>query len=226
MLDSIFLEGSTMTLTASNFLLSFAISLALGFVIAGLYMFRSHYSKSFVMTLVMLPAVVQVVILLVNGNLGVGVAVAGTFSLVRFRSVPGTAREITSIFLAMAVGLAAGMGYLGIAVLLVVVLGAVSMILTITSFGDQRNRKDLRITIPESLNYTDVFDDILKSYAKNWELVQVKTTNMGSLYKLTYQIEMKDTSKEKEDDRRTAALQRQPGDQLHDFILWKGGTIT
>ena len=197
MLDSIFLEGSTMTLTASNFLLSFAISLALGFVIAGLYMFRSHYSKSFVMTLVMLPAVVQVVILLVYGNLGVGVAVAGTFSLVRFRSVPGTAREITSIFLAMAVGLAAGMGYLGIAVLLVVVLGAVSMILTITSFGDQRNRKDLRITIPESLNYTDVFDDILKSYAKNWELVQVKTTNMGSLYKLTYQIEMKDTSEEK-----------------------------
>lgn len=197
MLDSIFLEGSTMTLTASNFLLSFAISLTLGFVIAGLYMFRSHYSKSFVMTLVMLPAVVQVVILLVNGNLGVGVAVAGTFSLVRFRSVPGTAREITSIFLAMAVGLAAGMGYLGIAVLLVVVLGAVSMILTITSFGDQRNRKDLRITIPESLNYTDVFDDILKSYAKNWELVQVKTTNMGSLYKLTYQIEMKDTSEEK-----------------------------
>ena len=197
MLDSIFLEGSTMTLTASNFLLSFAISLALGFVIAGLYMFRSHYSKSFVMTLVMLPAVVQVVILLVNGNLGVGVAVAGTFSLVRFRSVPGTAREITSIFLAMAVGLAAVMGYLGIAVLLVVVLGAVSMILTITSFGDQRNRKDLRITIPESLNYTDVFDDILKSYAKNWELVQVKTTNMGSLYKLTYQIEMKDTSEEK-----------------------------
>ena len=197
MLDSIFLKGSTMTLTASNFLLSFAISLALGFVIAGLYMFRSHYSKSFVMTLVMLPAVVQVVILLVNGNLGVGVAVAGTFSLVRFRSVPGTAREITSIFLAMAVGLAAGMGYLGIAVLLVVVLGAVSMILTITSFGDQRNRKDLRITIPESLNYTDVFDDILKSYAKNWELVQVKTTNMGSLYKLTYQIEMKDTSEEK-----------------------------
>ena len=197
MLDSIFLEGSTMTLTASNFLLSFAISLALGFVIAGLYMFRSHYSKSFVMTLVMLPAVVQVVILLVNGNLGVGVAVAGTFSLVRFRSVPGTAREITSIFLAMAVGLAAGMGYLGIAVLLVVVLGAVSMILTITSFGDQRNRKDLRITIPESLNYTVVFDDILKSYAKNRELVQVKTTNMGSLYKLTYQIEMKDTSEEK-----------------------------
>lgn len=197
MLDSIFLEGSTMTLTASNFLLSFAISLALGFVIAGLYMFRSHYSKSFVMTLVMLPAVVQVVILLVNGNLGVGVAVAGIFSLVRFRSVPGTAREITSIFLAMAVGLAAGMGYLGIAVLLVVVLGAVSMILTITSFGDQRTRKDLRITIPESLNYTDVFDDILKSYAKNWELVQVKTTNMGSLYKLTYQIEMKDTSEEK-----------------------------
>lgn len=197
MLDSIFLEGSTMTLTASNFLLSFAISLALGFVIAGLYMFRSHYSKSFVMTLVMLPAVVQVVILLVNGNLGVGVAVAGTFSLVRFRSVPGTAREITSIFLAMAVGLAAGMGYLGIAVLLVVVLGAVSMILTITSFGDQRNRKDLRITIPESLNYTDVFDDILKSYAKNWEMVLVKTTNMGSLYKLTYQIEMKDTSEEK-----------------------------
>ena len=197
MLDSIFLEGSTMTLTVSNFLLSFAVSLALGFVIAGLYMFRSHYSKSFVMTLVMLPAVVQVVILLVNGNLGVGVAVAGTFSLVRFRSVPGTAREITSIFLAMAVGLAAGMGYLGIAVLLVVVLGAVSMILTVTSFGDQRNRKDLRITIPESLNYTDVFDDILKSYAKNWELVQVKTTNMGSLYKLTYQIEMKDTSEEK-----------------------------
>ena len=136
--------------------------------------------------------------MLVNGNLGTGVAVMGAFSLVRFRSVPGTAKEISSIFLAMAVGLAAGMGYIGIAVLFVVVIGAANTIFTVSSFGEKRTEeRSLRITIPESLDYTEVFDEIFEQYLKRWELIQVKTTNMGSLFRLEYRVVLKDRKDEK-----------------------------
>ena len=100
-----------------EFVLVTAIAFICGMIIAGTYMIKNRYSKSFVMTLVLLPMIVELVIILVNGNLGAGVAVAGAFSLVRFRSAPGRGQEITEIFLAMAVGLAAGMGYVGIALL-------------------------------------------------------------------------------------------------------------
>ena len=149
-------------------------------------------------TLAILPAIVAVVIMMVNGNVGAGVAVAGAFSLVRFRSVPGTAKEIAIIFLAMATGLISGMGYLGIAVLFAVVLGLVFLVLNVSPIGEADDRlKLLKITIPEDLNYTDAFDDLFEKYTRNASLMDVKTTNMGSLFKLSYHIRLKDASQEK-----------------------------
>jgi hypothetical protein len=152
-------------------------------------------------TLALLPAVVSVVIMMVNGNVGAGVAVAGAFSLVRFRSVPGTAREIGTLFLAMAAGLICGMGYLGYAVLFSVVMGAAMMLLSRFDFGGVRGsftEKVLRITIPEDLNYNEIFDDIFAQYTTQCDVLSVKTTNMGSLFRLQYQITLRDDSKEKE----------------------------
>lgn len=134
-----------------------------------------------------------------NGNLGAGVAVMGAFSLVRFRSVPGTAREINSIFLAMAVGLACGMGYIGAAVVFVIIMEIVNVVLTLSSFGDRPElERSLRITIPESLDYTDVFEEIFDKYVTKCELVNVKTSSMGSLFKLEYRIRLKDSGTEKD----------------------------
>ena len=162
-------------------------------------MVKSRFTKSFVVTLALLPAIVQAVIMLVNGNLGTGVAVMGAFSLIRFRSVPGSAREIGSIFLAMAVGLATGMGYLGIALLLTAVLLGALLLYTYTRFGEsRRDVKELKVTIPESLDYTGAFDDLFATYTTQYELIRVKTTNMGSMYQLLYQIELRDRGQEKE----------------------------
>lgn len=196
--QSILAYDSTEGITIGLFLACTAASLILGFGAACIYMFRNTYTKGFAITLALLPVMVQMVIMLVNGNLGTGVAVMGAFSLVRFRSVPGSAKEISSIFLCMAVGLATGMGYLGIAAVFVIVVGAVHTIFTVTAFGEGNALvKSLHITIPEALEYDTVFDDIFREYLVKWELVQVKTTNMGSLYKLDYQITLKKPGDEK-----------------------------
>lgn len=190
---------------AGTYLICTAASLILGMAIAGIFMFRNTYSKGFVVTLALMPAIVQMVIMLVNGNLGTGVAVMGAFSLVRFRSVPGRAEEISSIFLAMAVGLATGMGYIGIAVVFVLIIGGANMALTASRFGEKSSgSRVLRITIPESLDYTSIFDELFCQYLKKWELEQVKTSNMGSLYKLDYKVVLKDQKEEKKliDDLR------------------------
>ena len=203
--QSILVNLTTAAFSLGTFLACTAASLVLGIVIAVIYMYRNTYTKGFVVTLALMPAIVQMVIMLVNGNLGTGVAVMGAFSLVRFRSVPGTAREISSIFLAMAVGLATGMGYIGIAALFVVVIGAADTIFTVSRFGEKQTReRALRITIPESLDYTEVFEEIFEQYLKRWELVQVKTTNMGSLFRLDYQVVLKNRKEEKKmiDDLR------------------------
>ena len=188
-------------ISVSNFVLCIGCALLIGILMAAVYMYRTRYTKSFVMTLALLPAVVCVVIMMVNGNVGAGVAVAGAFSLVRFRSVPGTAREIVAIFLAMGAGLIAGMGYLAYALLFAVVLSAFSLIYSRLDFGTRKNAeryKTLHITIPEDLDYTGVFDELLKEYTSSCELVQTKTTNMGSLFRLTYQLTLKDAAREKE----------------------------
>ena len=183
-----------------QFILCIVVSLMIGAFITWVYTYKSRYTASFAITLAMLPAVVCIVIMMVNGNVGAGVAVAGAFSLVRFRSVPGTATEIGTIFLAMAAGLIAGMGYLGFAVLFSLIMGLVMLMLNITGFGTHKkatNDKTLKITIPEDLNYGEVFDDLFEQYLTHCEVIAVKTSNMGSLYKLTYHITLKDQKQEK-----------------------------
>ena len=190
----------TISITPGDFVLCLAVSLVLGLGIALSYTYKTRYTKSFVCTLALLPAVVCVVIMLVNGNVGTGVAVAGAFSLVRFRSAPGTAKEICVLFLAMAAGLIAGMGYLAYAALFSVLMCGIFLLYTRLNFGERRTATDkvLTITIPEDLNYTEIFDDIFDTYTLSHELVRVKTTNMGSLFRLSYNITLKDPAKEKE----------------------------
>ena len=188
MLDSII--GTQITL--SIFGICTAVSLILGVATALVGMFRSKCTQSFAVALAILPAVVQVVIMLVNGNVGAGVAVAGAFSLVRFRSAPGTAREIAVIFLAMAIGLATGMGYVVLAVLFFLVAGGLLLLLTLLNFGgSDPSERILRITIPENLDYDGLFDDLFAKYVRSFSLEKVKTTNMGTLYELQYRIVLK-----------------------------------
>lgn len=189
------------TITVADFLIGVSSALALGISLALIYMFKSVYTKSFVVTLAILPAVVCIIIFMVSGSLGAGVAVAGTFSLVRFRSVPGTAKEIGIIFLAMAVGLVCGMGYSLYGLLFVVVVGGAFFLLNALNFGEGKTaalRKMLRITVPEDLEYGSMFDDLFEKYTSSHSLTQVKTTNLGSLNRLTYNITLKKTGQEKE----------------------------
>ena len=187
------------TVTNGTLLLSSLVSIILGAIIAASFNFRNKKSKGFLMTLSVLPFIVQIVIMLVNGNVGTGVAVMGAFSLVRFRSVPGNAKDICSIFLAMAAGLATGTMHLILASLAVIVVCALNVVYTlIPDSGSVGAEKELTILIPESLDYASVFDDIFDNYTTQNELTQVKTVNMGSLYKLKYTIKLKDKTKEKE----------------------------
>jgi len=182
--------GSQITLV--TFLICTAVSLILGIATALVYKHKNHCSQSFAVTLAVLPAIVQIVIMLVNGNIGAGVAVAGAFSLVRFRSAPGTAKEIGAIFLAMAIGLATGMGYVSLAVIFFAIIGAFMLVLNLIKFGDgDENERNLKITIPENLDYEGIFDDLFSQYTKKASLEKVKTTNMGTLYELQYSIILK-----------------------------------
>ena len=174
-------------ISPADFMLCMICAIFIGLILAGMYMYKNRYTKSFVATLALLPAIVCAVIMMVNGNVGTAVL--------------GSAREIGALFLAMGSGMIAGMGYLAYAVLFAVLLGSISVIYNKTDFGERKNAakyKTLHVTIPENLDYSGVFDEIFADYAEKWELVNVKTTNMGSLYKLTYQLTMKNTDREKE----------------------------
>ena len=197
MLESILTANTDLTLT--QYLILTGVSLLLGLISALIYMFKNTYTKGFVLALVLLPTVVQTVILLVSGNLGAGVAVAGTFSLVRFRSVPGGAREIAAIFAAMAIGLATGMGYIAVAALLTIAIGLASLLMIQLHFGDQDvNNRRLKVTMPEDLDYNEVFDDLFAAYTKRVELKKVKTTNLGSMFELHYEVTLRDPAQEKQ----------------------------
>lgn len=188
MLNSIL--GTELTLT--SFLICTGVSLLLGVGTALVAGYRSRSTQSLAVTLAILPAVVQAVIMLVNGSIGAGIAVAGAFSLVRFRSAPGTAREIAAIFLAMAIGLATGMGYVGLAVLLFLILAGAMLALTALRFGQKEDAgRILKITIPEDLDYDGLFDDLFERYTTAHTLEKVKTTNMGTLYELRYRITLR-----------------------------------
>ena len=193
------LNGIEGTLTIQSALLCTIVSLVLGIFIAVIYMLQGIYTKNFVVTLAILPVLVQLVIMPVNGNAGTSVAVLGTFSLIRFRSVPGNSREIVSIFFSMAVGLATGMGFLTFAAMMAVLTGVVFLLLMKAPFGESGSKeKDLRITIAENLDYTGIFEDIFQKYTSKCSLQRVKTTNLGSMYELDYHITLKDARQEKE----------------------------
>jgi len=191
----------TTVISVTDFLLCLGASLVIGILMTFAYMYRTRYTKSFVVTLALLPAVVCVVIMMVNGNVGTGVAVAGAFSLVRFRSVPGTAKEICTLFLAMGAGLISGMGYIGFSLLFTVVMCIMFVLYNRLDFGTKKNSeifKTFTITIPEDLDYSGVFDDIFSEFTISHDLVRVKSTNMGSMFKLTYNVMLRDPAREKE----------------------------
>lgn len=189
MFDSIL--AATTNITATEYIICSAISLVMGILVAFIHSFKNKYSKSMLLTLVVLPVVVQTIIMLVNGNIGTGIAIMGAFSLIRFRSQPGNSREIASIFLATTVGLAMSMGYVGISAVLVLIVGAAIIICSSLKIGEPGADKQLRVTIPENLDYEGLFDDIFDVYTQKCELTRVKTSNMGSLFELTYDVEFK-----------------------------------
>ncbi len=184
--DNIFMQG----LNVSTYLISAVVALVCGTLVALVSSLRTHATKSFVVTLVLLPFAVQTVILMVNGSVGTGIAVAGAFSLVRFRSLPAKAKDIIAIFLSMTAGLACAAGYVGIAALFTSISCALFLVLSLIRMRSDK-AQELRITIPENINFVDAFDDVFKKYTVKNELLTVKSANMGSLYKLTYRIEMK-----------------------------------
>lgn len=184
-------------MTIPSFLVCIVLALVLGIGTSLVFSYKTRHSASMALTLSIMPAAIALVIMLVNGNIGAGVAVAGAFTLVRFRSMPGTAREISAIFVDMAVGLACGMGYVVLAVLFFLIMAAMVLLLTVTRFGDHSGARQLKITIPENLDYSELFDDLLDQYATTWDLIRVRTTNMGTLYELQYEIVMKDGDQSK-----------------------------
>lgn len=186
-------------MTIQNVMLLTVCSIIFGLLLAITYMSKGKYTKSFAITLVILPAVVQIVIMMVNGSVGTGVAIAGAFSLVRFRSQPANAKEISTIFLAMAIGLTNAMGYLTFALFVTVIFCILLFVLDHSKFGEKsQNTRNIKITIPENLDYTNIFDDLFAEYLKNVSLEKVKTTNMGSMFELTYTAEFISEARQKE----------------------------
>ena len=187
------------SLTLSAFLICLGGAIVLGVLTALVFSFRSRSSSSLAVALALLPPIVTLVIMMVNGSIGAGLAVAGTFSLVRFRSAPGTAKEICGVFMATAIGLACGMGYVGVAALFFLVMGAFVLLLALLRMGETSSSyRHLKITIPETLEYEGLFDDLFAKYTSRHELIRVKTTNMGTLYELSYDIYLKDGEVKKE----------------------------
>lgn len=198
MLKSLFTETTQVSVSLWAILICSAVSLILGGIIAFTHKKTSRYSKNFLITLAILPILVQSVMIMVNGNLGTSVAILGAFGLVRFRSMPGTSKEILSVFFAMAIGLATGMGHVIFATLMtVLVVLAIVFFYKIKLFNQDESERVLKITIPENMDYNDMFDDIFAKYLKHYILEHVKTVNMGSLFELTYRIKFNDKLKDK-----------------------------
>lgn len=209
--EILFFDMTNPTLT--NSLICFAVAALLGVITSIVYMYTTPmYTKNFVVTLAILPIIVQAVLILVNGNLGTSVAVLGIFSLVRFRSVPGSSKEIMSVFLTTAIGLAIGMGFILYAILITVIVLILFVLFSLISFGERKtSEKMLKITLPENLDYTEVFDDIFEKYLKKANRERVRTTNMGTMFEVSYVIVMKDIKEEK---------------QLIDEIRCRNGNLT
>ncbi len=197
MFESIFKDGN---MPATSFFIALGVALVFGVIYAFLACYKSDSSSSFFIAAALLPMTVAAVIALVNGNLGIGVAIAGAFGLVRFRSAPGSAKEISIIFIAMAAGLAFGTGYLAYGAIFLLLCGGLLFAFgkfTAKSKSLKNKEKIIKITIPESLDYSSVFDDIFSEYTLKNELINVKSTNMGSMFRLTYRATLKSLDNEK-----------------------------
>lgn len=202
MLESIL---STQQLTITNLLICSSVSIVLGIIISLVHMYTTKYTKNFLITLATLPVLVQSIILMVNGNLGTSIAIFGAFSLVRFRSLPGTSKEILSVLFAMTIGLATGMGQLLFATIITLLVSIIILILSKTKYGIKKKEiKVLRITIPDNMDYTNVFDEVFNKYLLSYTTDKVKTVNLGSLFEISYTIILKKGTNEKEfiDDLR------------------------
>ncbi|MCL1787877.1 MAG: DUF4956 domain-containing protein [Defluviitaleaceae bacterium] len=183
-------------LTSGIFLLSTLCTLVFGMVIALLYVLQNKRSKTMAVALVIMPAIVQAIIMLVSGNIGAGIAVAGAFNLVRFRSAPGNAKDIGYIFFAMVIGFIAGMGFLLFSAIFLVLIGA-TLFIAVSLVMEKGETRALRIVLPENLDFNGLFDDVFTKYAKNVNLTKVRTTNMGSLYELSYTLQLNDANEVK-----------------------------
>lgn len=200
MFDQLFNDVFTgTTINPASMFGAIGVGLVLGLILAKVYQYKTVYSKSFMMTLVMLPTLIAIVIFLVNGSLGAGVAVMGAFSLIRFRSAPGGAKELLAIFLAMTIGIAVGMGYLIFASVFTIIMSVVMLLLETVNFGQMKHSmRQVTVVIPESLDYETVFDDIFQKATNYVELANVKTFDMGSLFKIKYIVQLNGTMTEKE----------------------------
>ena len=204
MFDSIY----SAAVTATQFFTMAGISLLTGLIFAWIMSFRVRSTKRFFTVAAILPFVVASVITFVNGNIGAGVAIGGAFALIRFRSAQGSADELATILIAMGAGIAFGMGYVGYGVVILLGLSLLYFLIALLPiFNHKHMAQDqiLKITIPETLHYADIFNDTFKHYLKTWEPVGVKTTAMGSMFRLSFKIQMKDPKEEKEfiDELRT-----------------------
>lgn len=198
MFNSIF-DSTTTGLSITTGLICAGVALLLGVIIAITHMKTSQTTKGFLVTLATLPLLVMAVMIMINGNLGTSIAILGAFSLIRFRSIQGRAKDLLSVFFAMMVGLACGMGHVLFAVVITIISVVAIVFFTYTHFLEpNKKQRVLKIMVPEDLDYEEVFDEIFAKYTSRVDLVQMKTMNMGSLYKLTYDITMKNGVKEKE----------------------------
>lgn len=198
MLESIF-SNSEATISLQNCIICIVVAIVLGGIISFTHKKTSKTTPNFLITLAIIPVLVQVVILLVNGNLGTSLAVAGAFSLIRFRSMPGNSKEIISVFWAMTVGLALGMGYVVFSVIVTVIVAILVVILNKIVYNNENtSERKLKVVIPENMDYEEVFNDIFEKYTEKSELRKAKTTNMGSVYELVYEVQLKKDKKEKE----------------------------
>ena len=202
MFESIFTTTTENAISISESMIGVAVAVVIGLVIAFVYTLISKkdgYNKSFIVGLALLPAIVAAVILLVGSNVARAFSMAGAFALVRFRSAPGSAKDISIVFFSMASGLACGLGFVTFAVCFTVLILVVLVIISVTGFGGSSDyKKQLRITIPENLNYMTVFDDVFEKYLSENVLRKVKTTNMGTMFELTYECRMKDDNTQKQ----------------------------
>ncbi len=196
MFDSIY----SSTVTASQFFIMAAVSIVTGFLYSWLMSFRIRSKKRFFIVVAIVPFIVSAVITFVEGNIGAGVAIGGAFSLIRFRSAQGSADEIAAILIAMGSGIAFGMGFVGYGVIILLCMAVIFIILSVLPIFEHKGMSEdklLRITIPESLEYAGAFNDTFAHYLKSYENAGVKTTGMGSMFRLSFKIRMKDPTEEK-----------------------------